>query len=317
MTISHNIQTITRNLFCFIPLFYLVISAQSFEGKMHGKLKNNTIDDLFIWVDLKMPKDSGKISGSYFYKTIGKSIAVYGNKNGKSIILNEMDKNKKTTGIFKLLDTNNILCGYWYKPDFKDSLMVELHITSPVFKETARLPKLSELLAEEIEFYSMGGDSYINYWIMFARCNLMSVQLSWENFNYTARYGTINRTYDLSSGQEINLSEGINDDGVKYFCSGIQEQVSEFRGNYSDSEWVEALNPHTMEYVEDLFTVESLQGVFFLRNDSLVCYIEDFCGQNYASGDRDMTFNCQFGVPIEELKKYITKESVLQNLYKR
>lgn len=319
MTFPKGIKRTLRCMQYYILLFFLCLSAQSFEGKMSGKLKNNPIDDLFIWVELKIPKDTGKISGSYFYKNIGKDIAISGNKNGKFITLNETDKSKKVTGIFKLQYTSGILSGYWYKPDLKDSLEVKLYKTSPAFKETAKLPKISELLAEDIEFYSSGSDSYVNYWITFARCNLMCVHFNWENYNYTARYGTIIRNYDLATGQEIRLSDGINDEGIKYLCSKIQEQVSEQWGNYSDSEWVEALYPHTMEHVTDLFTVDSLpeRAQIYLSNDSLICFIEDFCEQNYAAGDRGMTFNCQVNISFEDLNKFITKESILQNLYKQ
>jgi hypothetical protein len=304
-------------------LFYAssTLLAQSFEGTMSGRISEKGKEvNLFIWVDLIMPKgkDSGSVTGSYFYRTIGKEIKLSGIKD-ISAGITLMEKNKKlvTTGVFSLKPVDGDLQGSWYIPGGGDTLAVHLYRTGPGFRKTAKIPDLRQLLASEIETYASDGQGTVDYWVSFVRCNILCVGLRWENYGYTAHYGTIEHTYDLSTREEINLADQINDECRNYLSKKIQEKVTQEREKYSDSEWVEGIYPNTLERINEIFTVTSLpeRASISLGDSNLVCYIEDFCEQNYSSGNRGMSFDVTVTIPFKDLKKFISKESILQNFF--
>jgi len=336
-----------HNLECnsIIILFFLVLllpyaksQAQSFEGTMFGKIKERDVH-LFIWVDLSIPKYNGIVKGSYFYKTIGKEISILGKKEGNQISFIEKDKNQKVTGIFVLKVFTGNIKGFWYQPNKKDTLQVELYSANPTFRKTAKIPKLNDLLKEDIEFYSSGLDSTlseqsVNYSVLFARSNLLSVELIWENYSYTAHYGTIHHSYNLATSEVINLKDEITDSCQSYLCKVLQEIVTSHREEYSDSEWIDGLHPYVEGYdsykdssqeyrnavterINGLFTVSSLpeKTELYMDKDGLTCYIEDYCEQYYGAGNRGMTFDCVVNIPFDKLRLFIKKESILQNLF--
>jgi len=151
MTNSIKRKAIIKILFLFLLLPFVNLQAQSYEGNMYGKIKEREVD-LFIWLDLKIAKDNKILNGSYFYKTIGKEISISGKKNGNKISLIEKDKNKNITGVFKLTVLNGNIKGVWYQPNKKDTLQVELYRANPALRNTAKIPKLNDLLSEEITF---------------------------------------------------------------------------------------------------------------------------------------------------------------------
>jgi hypothetical protein len=325
-------------LFLIVVFPFVKIQARSFEGNMYGKLAKRDVN-LFIWVDIEIPKGNGIVRGSYFYKAIGKDIQLLGEKRGSIILLTEKDKNHKIIGTFSLMLNNDSMVGYWSKSNSQDSLQVKLYKTNPSFRNTAKLPKLKDLLSEDIDFYSQGLDSNsidqsITYDVLFARGNLLSIELHWENYSYTAHYGTIHYTYNLSTKEIINLKDEISDSCQAYLSKEIQEIVTSYREEYSDSEWVEGLHPYVEGYdaysdssqeyriaaaqrINDLFTVTSLpeKSEIYLDEDGLKCYIQDYCEQYYSAGNRAMTFNCLVSIPFEKIKFLIKKESILQNLF--
>ncbi len=337
MKLKKKIKSIVILLFLMVIFPLIKIQAQSFEGNMFGKIKERDVN-LFIWVDMKLPKDSGIIEGSYFYKTIGKEINISGKKEGNKISLVEKDRNKNATGSFLLKDCGEKIKGIWYQQNKKDTLQVELYKTYSTFKNTAKIPKLKNLLSEDIEFYSSGLDSTlseqaVNNSVLFARGNLLSVELSWENYLYTSHYGTIHYTYNLATNEVINLKDEITDSCQLYICKILQEIVTSHREEYSDSEWVEALHPYVegsdsyrdssqyyriaaTQRINDLFTVTSLpeKTEIYLDKDGLTFYIQDYCEQYYSSGNRGMTFDCVVSIPFDKLKHFIKNESILQNL---
>lgn len=316
-------------LLCFLCAC-TTIQAQSFEGTMSGKIAGNDVN-LSIWIDLKVPPHNGAVAGSYFYKTIGKKISVSGKKDGPNIYLEEKDKNQKTTGAFFLSLGKGKLNGYWLKPNSKDTFYVEMYNANPSFKNTARIPKLKNLLAEDIEFYSTGLDSndvyqQVTYSTLFARGNLLSVELNWENWSYTAHYGTIHHTYDLTTNETIKLEDEINDSCFAYLQKEVYAIVAAHREEYSDSAWIESIYfymdtpeeyQQAKEKLNELFdsTTVLRKADFYLDKDGLICYIQDFCEQYYSAGRRDMTFDCSVSIPFDELRKYIKKDSRLSRIY--
>jgi hypothetical protein len=319
-------------------LFPLVdLHSQSFEGNIYGMFSQKD-RNLFVWFDLRLPAENGAASGSYFYKNVGKEISLSGNKNGSQITLVEKDKNQNITGIFQVNYLNNTLKGCWYQPGKRDTLSVILYRTNPVFKKMAKIPKLKDLLSEDIEFYNEGlhtsdTDEEVTYYPVFSGSGMLSVELHWENYSYTAHYGTIHHTYDLSTKEIIDLKNEITDTCNSYLCKKLQEIVDNERGVYPDSEWVEGLNPlidnfeygdTTAEYktaalerIEGLFTVASLpeKSELYFDKDGLNCYVEDYCEQYFSAGNRGMTFNCLVTIPFNELKQFIKPGSVVLNLF--
>lgn len=323
--------------FLFILLPNTDIQAQSYEGSMFGKIKERDVN-LFIWVDMNIPKENGIIKGSYFYKTIGRSINISGEKRGNQLSLTEKDKNKNITGTFLLQDFGSTIAGIWCRSNAKDTFQVELYKTNSAFKKTAKIPKLKDLLSNDIEFYSSGmnntsSEQGVNYSVLFARNNLMSVELNWENYSYTAHYGTIYYTYNLATKELVNLKEELTDSCKLYICSHLQEIVTSHREEYSDAEWVEGLHPYIERYdsfntisekyiaalqrISELFTVTSLpeKSQIYLAKEGLICYIQDYCEQYYSTGNRGMTFDCAVSIPFDKLKPFINNESTLQNLF--
>lgn len=313
------------------------LQSQSFEGYLHGNMAGKEIS-LYIWSDLRIPETDGIVTGSYFYKNIGKEIILSGNKRGKQITLTEKDKNQKTTGTFLLHDNNGNLEGIWLKHAATDTLNVELYRTNPSIRNTAFLPRIKDLLAEEIEFYSAGLDSNyvdeaINYQILFARSNLLCIELNWENYSYTAHYGTLHYTYNLETSGLIDLKEDITDSCVSYLCNALQEIVTANREEYTDSEWIEGLTLYiegysygdsskgylqaAQEKIEELFTVTTLpqKTELYVDENGLNCFILDYCEQYFTAGNRGMTFDCLVTIPFDRLKAFIKKESILQNLF--
>jgi hypothetical protein len=313
--------------FCVAILFLLVVffngRAQSFEGNMSGKIAGKDVN-LFIWADIKVDKDNGSVTGSYFYKNIGKEISLSGKTVGKELTLLEKDIDK-VTGIFSLKNTSGNYIGSWHKPNSADSLKVELFRTNPSFKSTSRFPNFKKLLKEDIEFYNEGlngndSEQGLTYSVIFARNNLLSVELNWENYWYTAHYGTFYYTFNLATGDKIELKDDINDSGSLFLCNKIQEIVTSRREEYADSEWIDGLysymdSTEAKEKINDLFNVAVLPGKaqFYLSNEGLACYIEDYCEQYYSSGNRGMTFDCFVCIPFDKLKQYVKRESVLWN----
>jgi hypothetical protein len=318
-------------------LISINLQSQSFEGKMHGNLAGKDIG-LYIWSDLMIPEGDGTVKGAYFYKTIGKEILLSGKKFGKQITLTERDKNQKTIGTFLLNETNGNLKGFWLKQANADTLFVELYRVNPALKKTAKIPRLKDLLAEDIAFYSEGIDSSdmdeaVNYFIQFARGNLLCIELNWENYSYTAHFGTIHYTYNLETNAPIDLKDDINDSCFSYLCKSLQEIVTSNREQYTDSEWIEGINPYiegysygdsskeylhaAQEKIDELFTVTTLpeKAELYVDENGLNCFILDYCEQYFSAGNRGMTFNCLVTIPFERLKAFIKKESILQNLF--
>lgn len=328
--ITSRFDSLILASFFFIFLLNGNLRAQSYEGIMSGETAGKYVR-LFIWVDLEIPKANATVKGSYFYKNIGKEISLCGEKKGNEIILTEKDKNQNSTGIFSLNTFKDGLKGFWCKPDGKDTLQVDLYRTNPSFKNTAKIPKLKELLAEDIEFYSSGlsdndSEQGVNYSVLFTGSDFLSIGLNWENYNYTAHYGTVHYMYHLPTMEAMNLKDEITDKCQSYLCRKLQEIVETHRLEYTDAEWIESLYPYIEspeeykeadEKIQELFTVTSLpqRAELYLDSDGLVCFIEDYCEQYFSAGNRAMTFDCVVTIPFHSLEPFIKKESVLQNLF--
>jgi hypothetical protein len=256
------------------------------------------------------------LRGPIFIKPLVKTFDFREKKVGNQIFLTETDKNQRVTVIFNLNVFNNHLIGNWYQLNKMDTLQVELYKTNPIFKNTSKLPKLKDLLSEDIEFYSSGFDGNpveqaVYYSILFARSNLLSVQLNWENYSYTSHYGTVYQTYNLSNHEIVDLKDDITDSCHLYLSKALQEVVSCQYENYTKTEWIEGMRPYiegfdsfsdssmlfnltAEEKIKELFTVNSLpqKAVLFLNKEGFTCYIEDYCEQYYSAGNRAMTFDC-------------------------
>lgn len=317
---------------------YSSVFALSFEGSMYA-VKDGVQKDYFIWADLALPAGPGAVTGTYFYKKIGRAINLTGTSDGKTVSLTESDKKSNAvTGIFTLTLSSDSLYGTWNKPDGKDTLQVVLHLTDPAHRKFAVIPKPSALmlqhsyyedntLAGELAFFGAGihypDEEWVHFTTLFTDKNLLSVEVDWSNLSYTARYGTVHHTFDCATKQEINLWDEFSPALNEFFRKRLQEMVTTRRKTVPDADWEEDLaevignSNGTIKNADDLFTVRSLpqRSELYLSNDSLIFWLEDFFEQNYDSGNRGATFDCRTGIPISEMVRYIKKGSLLSRRF--
>jgi hypothetical protein len=294
-------------------------------GKKNGEEKN-----LFIWFDLQLPAADGGITGTYFYKTVGRPISLYGKEINGKMLLEEKDKKGNTNGMFLLERVNDKLSGIWTNTSKSDSFRINMYMTDTAFRKSAKLPRLNELLSEDIDFYREGLDSAyydegVRYQALFAGSDLLSIELNWENYWYTAHYGTLYYTYNLGTHEWVDLKADINALCDSFLVDSIRKIVTENYQMYSDSEWVDGIYSYmnneeeydeAVQKVRDLFAVESMpeKACLYLDKFGLNCYIQDYCEQYYSSGNRGMTFDVLITIPYTDLPKYVKPDSLLSKI---
>lgn len=76
----------------------LTLQADPFEGYI--QLSQGGLAS--IWMDLQVPKSDGPVTGTYFYKEVGKEIPLKGEAKGATLRLSEYDAKQAVTGQFTL-----------------------------------------------------------------------------------------------------------------------------------------------------------------------------------------------------------------------
>ena len=336
-----------------ITLFFLAaeIQAQSYEGYIIIDASVPNISNQFpVWVDLVIPVSNGVVTGTYFYKRNGGSIALTGTKTGKNINLTEKDNRQKVTGVFNCTDFGDSIIGYWKGKKDGKSLSVRLFKTDPTYKKFAKTPKKDELflhggstLESEFQDISQPNVDEIIHAKMpevmynFAQKNVISIWFSWEYVGYPGgetRY----YTFDLTSHKEIVLWNEIDSDQEaafdKYLCQKVQHELTQWKNRYPDSEWVKKLEGYNTDdnewsfkkkpfnewfIVSDLmhypFQPTSERGtIFYIENNNLHFVINGYFG--FPRSILAVDLYCDITIPPQELANYLKSTSILRNLAK-
>ncbi len=300
--------------------------AASFEGAIYGPRKLKEPLNAFIWMDLNIPKDSGAFHGAYFYRNHGKAIPLSGRKRGASLTLTESNPKGKVTGTFDLKLTADEISGLWFAPKNPDTFQVTLFKSDPSIKSHAILPKLEDILSEEIMFYTHDGEdssATLEYETSFLGGNLMSIWLTWENYSYTAHMGSRRYVYDLSSRSLVDLKDAFTEKGFQKLREKLQDAItSERESRGSDATWIQELyegkeledTAEALESLNGYFTLSEWpeRAEFSLNRDSLIVSLDDVCQQSYSAGNRGATFNVAVGYSKAELRKMTKPNSVLK-----
>jgi hypothetical protein len=326
-------------------LFFSVLElrAQSFEGYIA-----NTYP---IWVDLTIPVSDGEVTGAYFYKQYGGSITLSGTKMGNSINLIEKDSKQKVTGIFACTNFGDSITGAWRKKKGRDSLMVRLYKTDPMYKKFAKIPTTDKLILangsslksmlHNIENPDESGLAHCEISkvkFIFAQKNIIGIWFDWMCAGVAHGGGFEERIFDLTSYKEIVVWKEVdpNQEAAfnKYLCQKVQSELNQWRNRYPDSEWVKVFRGvniddddwgYKKKPLNECFIVSDLKHypfpplsergtLFYIENNNLHFVIASYFNFPPVISDRD--FFCDISIPPKELENYLKPTSILRNLAK-
>jgi hypothetical protein len=156
--------------------------SKAYEGKINNKY--DIVIDLFF-------NEDKTITGSYFYKNIGKDIEIKGNVVNGKIILHEYDHKGKSTGVFigKINQIGDYIDGNWSRPNGDKS-------TSFYFNEISQEDKEKHQLINAINALTSNNKSNQFYFIVLQkvdvafmeRYNLVSDINEVNNYNNETKY---------------------------------------------------------------------------------------------------------------------------------
>lgn len=293
-------------------------NAQSFEGYIN--------ENIPVWVDINLDVLNNTISGSYFYKKNGSSISLSGKTSGNTWIIEEKSKENIITGIFTLVNSGNVLKGFWNKPNSKKQLKVNLVQTDSKYKGTAIIPKNnqlvlldnSSLLYEMNEYKNQTTNKIPKLEILFAQKNILSVSYYWEYMSAYLSSGTIYHVFNLGNKKEIALINEIDSNHLNEFKAKIRERIksalSVHKKDYNDvkeEEWINAFGDS--ETYNNAFSVnevpESIFDTFYIKEGKLIIYKEHYFEFPHVIQSLDTQISIEF--TFDELEKYLKSESIL------
>lgn len=239
-----------------LAILFLILSlslpshADPFEGYIHLAVGGFAP----IWMDLQVPEADGPITGTYFYKKVGKEISLQGERKGAVIRLTEYGAQRAVTGLFTLTRFEDSLVGTWNLPKDTGKLRVLLHRSAPEYQPYAKMPKPGELilsggktLAQEIREgredaeNPQGKGPALD--IDFFRKGVIGLSYGLE---YMGAYSTsigVYHTFDLAAKpkREIVLHNEIEPKQRKRFYGllrrRIQAELAAHRKTATDEEW--------------------------------------------------------------------------------
>jgi hypothetical protein len=320
----------TINIGLVLCFSIVLCQSQSFDGYI--ELGYHSVAP--IWMELNNSAAKGSVTGTYFYKKVGKEIPLKGSGKGDTLRIVESDA-KNNTGIFLLARHNDSLVGSWKAPKSAQSRVVKLFKSNPEDKKFARLPKSRELklksgktLDQEMQ-ENRNGDKHkpdVSD-IIFYRRNILSLEVGWETMGAYPGFHSFVHSFDLSNDKEIELDKEIDAAQLPRFnaflSNKIQVELTDHRKTYSDSEWYDALaeriqNDHEGEGgdlgkyfdVTGVFTAGSSE--FFFTEDGLCYRVENYLELPHVI--QSMDFNSDILIPFSELKKFLRVGSVLRGI---
>lgn len=120
--------------------FCIRIQAVPYEGYIYLQYHSAP-----IWVDVSIPAGNGPISGSYFYKRVGKTIPLKGERRGDTLHATEMDAKRAVTGTFTCTIHRDSLVGTWVGPKDVQAWRVLLFKAEPADKKFSLIPRPEDL----------------------------------------------------------------------------------------------------------------------------------------------------------------------------
>jgi hypothetical protein len=301
--------------------------AEPYEGLL--QLENSAAP---IWMEMGLPSGDGPVSGSYFYKRIGKEIPLQGSKQGQALRLSEKGPKGAITGTFAFAVHGDSLVGGWKSPKDTTTRPVRLVRADPAYKRYAVIPKPGELrlaegktLADAIREYTEG-DEKNKPWIEWHLCRkgVLSLSYNWEFTGAYSTNGSIVYTFDLATRKEIVLDSQIQPAKLKAFDKlihdGIQSDLTECRKAVSDSEWNEVLADKLESDTGDAataldrcFRLESYcnrgSSEYYFTENGLEYWFSDFF--QFPHVIQSMDCSSQVAIPYADLKKFLRPGSPL------
>jgi hypothetical protein len=303
-----------------IILMSLIVSntyAQSYEGTIGY--------NFYIWVDLSTPRANGEISGTYFYKNKYIPISLEGKKIKNKIDLTEHNKSNIITGHFTLIDNGDSLIGKWKNTKGTVIYDVLLYKTNPIYKPQGIIDVGYTTIDSSDDAYITTSTKSLN----FARKNIYSYnEGTWtEGGAYPTGEST---SYTLIPNDSTGILEGLNiwneiDENKvielkKIINQHIQHCFDDTRKNMTDSAWIQIIEGTGRFSIDSTFTLDSvftwkdngsqeLNSYYYIDERGLHFYYYDYFHFPHIALAYDLS--CDFIIDFNELKKYLSKKSVL------
>jgi hypothetical protein len=290
-----------------------------------------------IWVDVNIPTGDGPISGSYFYKHVGKPISLTGERRADTLHATETDSKGAVTGTFTCIIHRDSMVGTWVGPKEIHASRVLLFKAEPTDKKFSVLPKADKLklatggtLADRIKEYSSeDGSNNGSVEVGVCRKGIYSVSYYWEydGGGDPPSSARISHTFDLASRKEIVLNSEIEPKRRREFYSRnhakIQSELSALRKEHSDSEWIEALGNRMQKIpgspdsaLDKCFQLNgpcntSVADYTFYENGLEYGFTDFF---SFTANTRPWEFTSHITIPYAELKRDLRRKSRLLRL---
>jgi len=325
-------KTILLDLVIIVLTSSMLFSQRTYEGYLIKDTETNTLR-YPIWVS--MNEQSGSITASYFYKTVGTPIALQGERSGATITLRENNVKGKLAGTFGLNDLSDSLIGTWRAANGKKQLRAVLYPVDKSYERMSVIPKPQTLLIEGMRtFYQelqdqaepnpcneKGKMPEIEHW--FARRGLAVLAYYWSVCG-RGYAGYNHYVFDCSSGNAVALKDELDPSKVelftKYVFPRVQEQV--LRGwNENDEEGKQILieSMTSMDETPKPFDLDDYirnSGfgieIFSLTEKGLVLESQGIFELPQATRAFDVGYTVV--VPYRDLKQFLKPGSILLRL---
>jgi uncharacterized protein DUF3298 len=244
---SINKHFLPRKLFAVAACvsLFAAIAGQAAQGErvFSGKLGNK------YRIQMRLRRDGGKLSGTYFYERFGQDLTLRGEIDAQAnFILREYGASGAQTGIFKgtwrpsdCEGCGDFLTGKWSKPDGTGALSFALTVYSVAFRGPLKLVTRSfseknrkgqPVYEINVEYPQLEGstDAAVARFNELIRDKIKKEDSFRNEFREGSKNPSDGGEYDLSYGVGIATDDLISIDFISYFhyaAAGQRNAVSE------------------------------------------------------------------------------------------
>ncbi len=312
-----------------------------YEGYITITTKNGVVKLLPIWASLNKSETSDSVTGTYFYRKVGKGISLNGMLSSDTLKMTEISAGK-VTGIFSGTDYKDSVVGEWKASSESKGYPFVLYSAKPENKPYAKFVSekllvteceyidstmpLKTLLAgspKNSEFGNYESEGELSY--LFCRNNVLAATVM---KSYTTADVTFNLMFDLKSGHQLIIKNEIDPAKMAQFetllKSKIQQKLTEEKKTIDvyDDNFITAISGSIGD-IEDLSNQQIIDKAFIVGD------VSGFNEYSLNGKGLNLTISGYFGlprytqcydiyldiiVPFSELNAYLKQSSPLMNV---